>query len=166
MKLEIEITRQDYFDFNVYNFIKTRLPKTILVCVTGLIFLQFMLNKDEIGIDWMRVLISSLFYLILSFLYLYYILNKTRKVPNKNGAILGKKEYVFTDEYISYKGKDSTGQYNWSAIKTLGESKKAFYLYVDVIAAFVIPKRYFIDKAQEQEFKAYLQRHLTANLSA
>jgi YcxB-like protein len=161
MKLEIEITRQDYVDFNVYHFLKARLTNAIMVGTTGLIFLQFIFNKDKTAIHLDVLIVSSLLYIIFYALILYYSLDRTRKIPDDKGPTLGKKELEFTTEYFRCKDKDSMCQYNWTVIKNMGESKKAYYLFIDANMAIIIPKRYFPDKNQEKEFSVHILKNLT-----
>ena len=161
MKLEIEITTQDYVDFTVYHFTKTRLSRTVVTCFLGLIILQFALNKDKSNIDVSRIVVSLLLYIGIYCLFLYYSLNRSRKIPDDNGSLLGKKEFELSADHISYIDRDSAGQYKWTAIKSLEESKSAFYLYIDANMAIVMPKRYFKDKAEEKEFSTYIQDKLT-----
>ena len=68
--------------------------------------------------------------------------------------------YEFSEEYISFRDKDSDGRFQWNAIKSLEEDSKAFYLYLDTIMALLIPKRYFVDKSEEQAFRNYVQSKL------
>ena len=65
MKIEIEITRQDYLKFNIYYFKKTQLLRTAIIGLVGLLVLQYAINKDKSTLSLVSILISSLFYLIL-----------------------------------------------------------------------------------------------------
>lgn len=71
--------------------------------------------------------------------------------------------YEFSEENISFSDKDSDGRFQWNAIKSFEEDRKAFYLYIDTIMALMIPKRYFVDKSEEQAFRKYVQSKLNAS---
>lgn len=106
MKIEIEITRQDYLNFNVYYFMKTQFTRTLLICLAGLLVLQFAINKDRSYLNLVEIIISSLFYLVFYFVIIYYSLHKTKSIPKEGGACLGIKVYEFGDDKIFYKDKD------------------------------------------------------------
>jgi hypothetical protein len=163
MKLNIEITREDYFNFNKHHFIRTRLKGTVLTCLIGLITLQFFIYRNKSSLNINAAIVSSFIYLVLYFLFTYLSLTRTSRIPQENGGWLGSKEFNFSNECISYKDKNSEGQYNWSAIKKLEEGNTAFYLYIDSIMAILIPKRYFNGKPEELEFGEYVRNKLSFN---
>ncbi len=157
MKIEIEITRQDYLKFNIYYFKKTQLLRTAIIGLVGLLVLQYAINKDKSTLSLVSILISSLFYLILFVGGIYYSLNKTRSVPREGGSCLGIKEYEFAEDRILFKDKDSEGQFHWSAVKSMGQSDNAFYLHVDTMMAIIVPKRYFSNKGEEKKFQEFVR---------
>lgn len=163
MKLQVEITRQDFSDFMMHHYVQNRLGKTIATGLAGLIVLMYFSNKDEASIDWVINLITAVVYIIIFSALIYFPLRNSRKVPAENGAFLGVKEYDFAENEILCADKDSSGRYSWSAVKKLTESKKAFYLYVDNNMAFVIPKRALHDKAGVEAFRAYIKERTNLN---
>jgi hypothetical protein len=160
MKLEVDITRQDYLNYNVYHFIKTQLTQTIIIGLVGLVILQYAMNKDESSLNIISLIFSSLLYISIFCVIMYYNIHKTRLIPRDDGAFLGKKSYEFLDDHIYFKDKHSEGQIQWSAIKHLGNSKKAFYLGLETNMAIMIPKRHFSDKAEEERFHSLVQGKL------
>jgi hypothetical protein len=160
MKIEIDITRQDYLNFNLYHFRKKNLVRTALIGLIGLLILQYSINKEKESINIIAVVISSVFYISIFAVIMYFSLARSKSIPKDNGSFLGKKVYEFSDDYISFSDKDSDGRFQWHAIKSLGEDSKAFYLYLDTIMALLIPKRYFRDKTEEQAFRDYVQSKL------
>ena len=160
MKLEIEITRQDYLDFNIFHYIRKRLPRSIITCLVALAVIQFYLYKDKTHVDVGLIVVTSILYVVFYFFFIYRSLRKTRNTPKEDGAMLGKKELEFTDDQIICTGRDSSSQYKWSAVKSLEESKKAFYLYLDTNMGIVIPKRSFKDTAEQQSYRQFIQERL------
>ena len=151
MKLTFDITREDYFEFNKFHFLKTKLKRTIILGVLTLVILQLFLNREQF--DWTATIISST---ICVLVYIYAIkrsLDKTKNIPDKNGTILGQKEMEFTDEKIIYKTSNSEGSSGWATIKNIKESPKAFYLYMDTNMAMLVPKRVFKEGADEAAFR-------------
>jgi hypothetical protein len=162
MKLEIEITRQDYLNFNLYHFRKKNLIQTALIGLIGLIILQYSINKEKETVSIIAVVISSILYIFIFAVIMYFSLAWSKSIPKDKGSCLGKKVYEFSEENISFSDNNSDGRFQWNAIKSLEEDSKAFYLYLDTIMALLIPKRYFVDKSEEQAFRSYVQSILTA----
>lgn len=160
MKIEIDITRQDYLNFNFYHFRKKNLIRTAVIGLIGLIILQYSINKEKETVSIIAVAISSILYIFIFAVIMYFSLARSKSIPKDNGSFLGKKVYVFSEEYISFSDKDSDGRLQWNAIKSLEEDSKAFYLYLDTIMTLLIPKRYFVDKSEEQAFRNYVQNKL------
>src|SRR5260221_1792076 len=117
MKLEIEINRQDYSDFNIFHFYKTRLVRSIIICSVVIIILQSILNKDKVNIP--ATVFSSIVAIIVYFAMIYYSLTNTKKIPKDDGAILGKRELEFTNDTIICREKYSISNSNWTTIKSL-----------------------------------------------
>lgn len=157
--LEIEITRQDYVDLNFHFFKKKNLINSVISGIVGLIVVQYFLNKDKESLNIAAIIISSLFYIGLFVALMYYKLKQVRKLPRDDGSILGKKTYQFLDDCILFQDRDSEGRFQWQAVKSFDENKKAFYLYLDTVMVLVIPKRYFIDKNVEQSFRSLVNRN-------
>lgn len=88
------------------------------------------------------------------------ILNKTKSIPDNDGTILGQKEMEFAENKIVYKTANSEGSSDWTTIKKLEESSKAFYLYMDTNMAMLVPKRVFKDKSDEETFKTLVRQKI------
>jgi len=151
MKVTIDISRQDYAEFNKFHFFRTKLKKTIIVGILSVIFLQLLLNLEQFELT--ATIISSVAFVLLYVFGIYRSLNKTRSIPENDGTILGQKTIEFAEDKIAYKTSNSEGSYNWSTIKKLEESSKAFYLYMDTNVAMLVPKRVFKNKLDEEKFK-------------
>lgn len=158
MKLSIEITRDDYSEFCKFHFMQTKLKRTI---ITGLITVSIMLlyfNRN--GFDWFLSLIGITVYPIIFIFTLKRALNKTKKIPDSNGLILGKKELEFTEDLIIYSASTSQGTYEWSSIQKLKENSKAFYLYMDANMAIMVPKKALNSASETDEFRQLVFRKI------
>ncbi len=151
MKLIIDISRDDYADFNKFHYLKYNLKRTILYPVLALIFILYYVNRE--GFNLTSTLITPFIFVIVYVLSINRTINRTKKIPNNDGAILGEKEYEFSDDIISYKTNNAEGSLNWSTVLKLEESTNAFYLYMDTNMALIVPKRVFKDQAEEEAFK-------------
>lgn len=158
MKLTFDITRQDYLEFNKFHFFDTKLNRTIITGASTVVILQLFLNREQF--NWTATVISSIACILVYIFVINRSLNRTKNIPKKNGTILGQKEIEFTDDKITYKTSNSEGSSDWSAIKVLKESSKAFYLYMDTNMAILVPKRVFNNTIEEAEFRNLINRKI------
>jgi hypothetical protein len=158
MKLHTEITRQDYAEYNRYHFFQTKLKKTIFLGLLTLISIQLILNREHFEL--VETIVSTIVAITIFIFLLNRNLNKTKNIPDNNGTILGEKEYDFTVNNITYNTKDSKGTIEWSLIKYQKESPTTFYLYTDSIMAIIIPKRYFKNSQELDEFRELISQRI------
>jgi hypothetical protein len=159
MKLTIDITREDYSDFNKFHFMNTKLKRTIFIGLLTVILLEYLLNRTQF--DLTATIISSIACIVIYFWAINRSLNKTKNIPDNDGTILGLKEMEFADDKISYSTKNSQGTCEWSSIKYLKESSKAFYLYMDTNMALLIPKRTFTTENELEDFRKILNKKIS-----
>lgn len=158
MKLTIDISRQDYADFNKFHFFKTKLKRTVITGALTVIILQLFLNREQF--DLTATIISSVFCVLVYVFAINRSLNKTKSIPDNGGTILGQKEIEFAEDKIFYKTANSEGISDWTTIKKLEESTNAFYLYMDTNMAMLVPKRVFKNKSDEETFKTLVRQKL------
>lgn len=159
MKLDIEITRLDYLDFNKYFFVKARLKKTIFTGLITVLSLQIILNRNEF--DLKATVVSTIACIVVYFFAIYFSILRTESKPKDDSPILGRKEMEFNDDSILCESPAVSSIVNWSAIKSLDEGRTAFYLFMDSNSAYIIPKRYFKSEEQLNEFKNLIQSKIT-----
>ncbi len=161
MKLVVDITREDYADFAKHHFMKNGLRKSIIMYSIAYIIIQlyFLINY---GINLFAIIFSTVIFWLTCFLLIYFRLKSTKKIPLKDGSFLSDTEYIFLEEKILYKSKDSEGSLNWSIIKRFDNGKKAFYLYTDSLIAYVIPKRVFQNEEEMIVFRNLVERKINA----
>ena len=159
MKLTIDISREDYSDFNKFHFMNTKLKQTILYGVLLVIVLEYLLNRNEFNLT--ATIISSIGCLGVFWWAINRSLNKTKNIPDNDGTILGQKEMEFGDDKITYTTKNSQGTCEWASVKYLKESPKAFYLYMDANMAMLVPKRTFGTEDELEEFRNIINKKVT-----
>ncbi len=157
-KIDYEIQREDYSEFNKYHFLKTKLKKTIISGSIFLVVLQIFLNRDEFNL--IPTIISIIVFVFSYFLIIRRSLNRTNKIPLANGKILGKKELIFSDTEIVHSDISSNGTIQWTAIKNIQKGKTAYYLYMDTLMAIVIPYRYFKDNSERKDFENFIEERI------
>lgn len=158
MKLTIDISRQDYADFNKFHFFKTKLKRTVITGALTVIILQLFLNREQFNLT--ATIVSSIVCVLVYVFAISRSLNKTKSIPDNDGTILGQKEMEFAEDKIIYKTANSEGSSDWTTIKKLEESSNAFYLYMDTNMAMLVPKRVFKDKSDEETFKILVRQKI------
>jgi hypothetical protein len=158
MKFIVDFTREDYADFAKFHFRKKSLVKIIIFFVVFIALLQLYINRDGFSLN--RTIYSSLAGAIAAFIMMYISLNNTKNIPKDDGTILGEKEMEFNEEGISYRMANAEGSQRWQSIKSLEESSKAFYLYMDTVMAIAVPKRVFKDKIEEAAFRDMVKQKI------
>lgn len=158
MKLVVDITREDYADFFKFHFMKTGFKKSIVFYFFLLMICLIIINLREFG--WTQTIIFTFVYAILVYFILIRWINKSKIIPLDGGSFLTETEYDFTDHKIFYKNENSEGSIDWSMIKTFEESKTAYYLYIDRIVAYVIPKRFFLNEQEKLTFQELVKRQI------
>jgi len=157
MHISVELTRQEYVDFNKFHFFKGFLKSKIILLFLGVLFaIQIFNSRDHF--DPFTFIAPSLIFILIFYLTLFRRFNAIKKIPREDGSILQRNDYEFTDERIYYKSENSEGNYSWDRIKELKQSKTAFYFYIDTNMAFIIPKRVFTDSSQLKEFEELFSR--------
>jgi hypothetical protein len=158
MRFTFDFTREDYADFAKFHFRKKSLANTIIGLAVVFALLQLVLNRN--GFDLERTIISTLGGGVFAFIFMYIHLNNTKNIPKDDGTILGEKEMEFNEEGISYRMANAEGSQRWQSIKSLEESSKAFYLYMDTVMAIAVPKRVFKDKIEEAAFRDMVKQKI------
>jgi len=158
MKIVVDITREDYADFAKHHFMKNGFKKSIIIYSIAFIVIQlyFLIN---FGINLFAIIFSTVIFWLTCFLLIYFRLKSTKKIPLKDGSFLSKTEYEFSDDKILYNSENSQGAVNWATVKKFEEGKNAFYLYIDSIVAYVIPKRVFKNEEEMTAFQNLVERN-------
>lgn len=163
MKVNVDINRQDYADFCFFVFRKTRLLQTIVYGLAIFFILLFFINRDKHSLSLTNILMALFFFSAIYSFQIYFRLSNSKNYPLENGAFLGRREYDFSEDFISFTSKNSEGKMQWDAIKSIGIGKKAYYLYMDRNMAIVIPKRCFLDKEEVTNFAGFVQKKISSS---
>jgi hypothetical protein len=167
MKLEYEITKQDYIDFNIYHMnhsvsIKHSLfIQRFIFPIIFLILPIFLVKITDIPLwYWFDVsIISSILWII----YYPKFLKKSvgRKVSKmleegKTTGILGNHIFSFTEEGVVDKTEFSETSYN--LIEKVVESEAHIFIYVSAVMAYIIPIRIFGSIDEKENFLNILNK--------
>lgn len=153
--MKTEITREDFLQFNKHMQSRINPRKPILFTLLFLFLLVIVANIGE-PFDLFAIVTEMLILLVLwtviFVLFKQVTLSRIKKMPKDKGAILGEREYLIEDKGFREISDSSETLTKWKGFNEIQESKDYYYLFVDKIAAYIIPKRSFSNKTEEEEF--------------
>jgi hypothetical protein len=155
MQITVEITRDDYAAFGKY-VMDVKVRKTyfwvMFFVANFMVLLANLLQKQQIAIIIVQVVIFNILLLVITQVVRWLNNYLMKTIPMKNGAVLGKKTYTITDEGLGYTDGASTGVTQWSALRSVEETKTHTFLFIDAMMAFILPNRAFASEAARNEF--------------
>jgi hypothetical protein len=155
MEIYIDLTRNDYADFNKYWFLKNGLKKRIYVVIIFALGLPFFVKSEqpfEIITYLISVIICGLIFSIIYLGGMILMMNRTKKLPSDNGSILGKKKFTITEEGLIEESESNKNLQKWNGIKSIEMNETSVFIFVDNVAAYIIPKRFFKNVHEQQVF--------------
>ena len=76
-----------------------------------------------------------------------------KRLPSDKGIILGKHTFVLDDEGIKEETEQSSSTLKWSGVQEVEETEDMIYVYVDNVSAHFIPKHFFVNEEEVNDFK-------------
>ncbi len=158
MEITIDLNRDDYADFNKYVFLKKNLKKRIyVVAIVAIVMPLAMLKGDFDLVQYLvKVVLAAVVFGSIYLGGMFLALKRTGKLPSDNGSVLGKKKFVITDDGLVEETENNTNLQKWKSITSIETNKCSVFIFVDTIAAYVIPKRFFKDENEQNLFIAAL----------
>lgn len=168
-KFNVNITEQDYLDFNVFAATKTPHGKRtilrtrlILTAIFAIATLLIWLTKKG---GTTSIVMTALFALILLYFQLYLVrrVENSLKAYIKNLKKQGKLPYSpystveFGDESIIETDENSVTERKYSAVETVVVDKKAVYVFIGAAQAFILPFSCFGSREQIDEFISFIE---------
>lgn len=155
MEINIDLTRDDYADFNKYFYLKKGLKKRIYIVIIVAFGLPLVINGGR-PFDFMTYIINVIIVgLVFGFIYIggmTLAMKRTKEMPSENGSILGKKMFIVTDEGLIEESASNKNLQKWKGIKSIEANDNSVFIFVDNIAAYIIPKRFFRDEVEQNNF--------------
>ncbi|HXB42082.1 MAG TPA: YcxB family protein [Bacteroidia bacterium] len=158
MKLNIDLTKQDYADFYRLHFLKQNLKGTIFFGVLILTLLEVYFYWDGAAVSELLIcgIIMSAVYIGILFL----AVSNAGSLSKLSGTTLGKREMELTEEQVTCNINGTCVNYAWKDVINFTDAKTAFYLYVGTKMAFIIPKRVFENSDTQNNFMSYVSSKL------
>lgn len=150
LKFNFKITEEEYTNFNYYTN-----KKQNIICFIGLLIL---LCFAQIYAK------QSILYAI-SFMLIYYIFIKagtkssSREVYKTSTELQSETEIIITDEELSEKTAITNTVLKFENMYKYGQDKTSYYIYIDKIKAFIIPKR-IMNEDEKQRFEDIMKQYI------
>lgn len=155
MEINIDLTRDDYADYNKYYLFKKRLKRQIYLVII-VAFVIPLLIKTGRPFDLLNYLITVIFSGIIFGVLYFGAMSLTmiwiKKLPSDKGSILGNKKFTITDEGLLEETETNKNLQKWKGIKSIETNDNSVFIFVDNIAAYIIPKRFFKDETEQENF--------------
>jgi len=155
MKFEVEITREHYYDYNIFvsDKLSQEINKNKIVIVLGsiILFLLF-LYFFSLYREYEHICKSNFKYVAVNFVILlcllttyYFLSNLYSKLFIKysvkdNGITLGKVEMEISETGIHERKTHSKFFHSWEIIQNLESSEICYYLVIENSRAIILPK--------------------------
>jgi YcxB-like protein len=163
MEIKIDFTRKDFLEFNKYVFLKKRIKKSISIAVFFILLWLIIMNLNKPFSPILiltELVVFSLVWVLFMFLSYKFSFFRISKMPDDKGEILGEKTYILTDDGLKQVSEYGESFVKWIGIKSLEENENYLFIFVDKIAAYVIPKRYFSNMSETKEFIKTLNENI------
>lgn len=159
-ELHIEITRDDFANFHKYYFFKKGIKRRIYFVVLLSLLLPLYVGRDQpfhLFVYLITAIFCAIIYSLVFIVLMYFLTLWVKRQPSKNGSILGHKRFLLTDDGIREESESNTTEYKWNGIKSVESNEKYIFIFVDKMAGYIIPKRYFENEAEQITFIALIQ---------
>lgn len=175
MTIKFKQEIEDLYSFNLYNSWfaperkNYRLKSYLLLPTLAIAFVIYKTSQvnPEIRLAYGTNLGFGILVVILIYAFSLnsLVVRKVRKnvdkllKTSKNEELLGAKELVLTEDGISEKGVHSTGELTWKSIEKFRFNESHYFLYLNSMMAFVIPKSAV---EQQSEFESMVASKIEA----
>ena len=155
MEINVDVSRKDFSNFNKYYFFHKGIKTRLIIYFIMIIIIPIIMNIGT-NFNFIVVLINFLgtavIFGVVFFGLGYLSMNFAGKLPSANGAILGKRKFTIADEGLIEESDSNTNIQKWNSIKSIEQNNQLIIVFIDKIAAYVIPKRFFNDNEQMNLF--------------
>ena len=139
MEIEIEITREDYQKFSQYVIKKNKTLKIHrLFLLIFLVLIILLLNIKELH-NITHIVTQIIFGLFIYFAIIFLLKPITalvvRRIPSKDGGVLGRHKFRISDEGLWESTEYNESLLKWNGIKSIETSKKHIFVFIDTAFA-------------------------------
>lgn len=174
MKIDFQLTEQDYIDFNVYHMENSKTIKKSVFIQRYIISLIFLIapfvfyNFADIPFS-ISMAIFGIIYVIWIAFYPQYLKKSVAKRISKmleegnNSDFLGSHSISLTEEGLEESSRLGETKKSWSAIERIDITEAHIFIYASAVSAYIIPTRAFENMKQIDEFIDMLNKMKEGN---
>jgi hypothetical protein len=147
MEIKFDFNRMDYWNFTKFHFVHKPLLRGILIFYLAVIlFVSVISILDGKGIGF--VIFTLIFFIVV-----YFILKLVAmRAPASKAGTLGEHSLTATDEGLIEITSVKNSFTKWQGVLEILMVKNYIIIYIDNMAAHVIPKRAFINEQEAVDF--------------
>ena len=165
MNVQVDITKQDVVEFNLYHHSRSPSSKRTKWALTlpGFLWSGFWLVLSLLSETPEETVLALMPLWLGGFAYIAVILLSWRRgvarqvgkylAEGENKGLFGPRQVLLTPEGITETGELQTSTINWRAGEKIVVLPDCAYVYLNAVAAYIIPKRAF---ASEPGFDAFI----------
>ncbi|WNC71002.1 YcxB family protein [Thalassotalea psychrophila] len=170
MNIEVNLTEEDFVQFNKYALKKVLSSKTTTIlcllqniasgAVFGLVVMTiFKMLEGKSHSMWNTALFSvaTLFFLYLIIIKVQQAIYMKKMLPNKDGLVLGSKKIELLENGIKEESQLGYNFYNWKAVVSIEEDKNTVYVFLDKAIALIFPNSSFSSEEEKLDFLTTIQ---------
>lgn len=174
MKINFELTKQDYIDFNLFHLDHSKTGRKTLFIQRYIVSLIFILAPFVLR--WITEIPFSYWMVVCLAAYILWVINYPKSLKKsvvkridkmlsegKNTSLIGDNDIVINEGCITRITKQSESKSAWDTIESVQQNQKNIYIYNSALSAYIIPKRAFENKEDEASFinqvKAYIKNY-------
>lgn len=168
MKIEYNLIKDDYIEFNMHYIDTSRTVKRTLLIQqygVGLVFLiiPYFFSKLVGTPMTLSYIVYGAVFLAWILYYPRYFISVTKrriiKMIDENGdsSIYGMQSIALTETGIEQESNTGESRTSWSGIERIDETPEYIYIYIGTMNAYLVPNRAFDDDAQRAEFLKILR---------
>lgn len=115
--------------------------------------------SNDAVVNWLASFLIAFPFMLLCLLVIFYIVKvQNATMPKEPGVILGEREYEISEEGFYHRTEHTEHFVKWPGIKAVEEYEGIYAVFIDTVAAFIIPKRAFSSSDEELTFISELKR--------
>ena len=115
--------------------------------------------NNDATINWHASFLIAFPFMLLCLLVIFYFVKmQNATMPKEPGVILGVREYEISEQGFYERTGHTEHFVRWAGVKAVEEYEGIYAVFIDTVAAFIIPRRAFSSSDEERAFISELRR--------
>jgi hypothetical protein len=166
MKVEYELKKEDYINFNIYHIKNSKVIRKTLLAqryIVPIIFLVIPLLFGRFNeIPFFPLSIALIWIIFYPKYFMSVTMKRVSKMieEGKNNDLLGNHIVIVDEEGLVEKSKNGENSINWMGVERIVSTESYFFIYVSSISACIVPKSSFDNESSRDIFFEFINRKL------